>query len=128
MTVVDVDQLNRDPEPVTGTPNTSVEDHTYIQPPPNFANIQPVPAYGGGRRSCDHLQVVIQTQRVDQFLGQSVAELFAIPTHACKGQHGDRRSRTRAGPGLFGGGSDAATADWLVQRRHAPGPLRALFR
>jgi hypothetical protein len=25
MTVVDVDQLNRDPEPVTGTPNTSGE-------------------------------------------------------------------------------------------------------
>jgi hypothetical protein len=86
------DQLRGDADASAGLAHAPFKDVRHTERLGDSPDVL-LPAFECERgRARDHLEVGDSSERVDDFLGQTVAEPLVIParTHVCERQNGDR--------------------------------------
>ena len=92
ITVRRVDQLRRDANAIARSPHAPLEDRSNAKSLPDLRDVLFLSAKGKRRRARRDLEAGHVRQRVDDLLGQSVAEILIvwIPAHVRERQHRDR--------------------------------------
>ena len=95
VTARDVDQLGRDPEPPPGLTNASFEHRAHPELGADPSHVRVLSLEGEGGRARGDTKRLDLRKRVDDFVGDSVAEVLgvALSTHVAKRQDGHRRRR-----------------------------------
>src|SRR6185369_5349544 len=104
----DVDELRRDSDAIARSADTPLQNMLYVEPPPDLSEFDVLsPEEEGGRASGD-LHAGYVGQHIDDFLSQTVPEIFIlfVRAHVDEGQHGNgglRLGHATGLPGLFQG-------------------------
>ncbi len=97
-----IDELGGHAKPGAGFPDASLEDRADLEHLPDAADVEVLALQGERRCPGHHAHALKSRERVDEFLGESLAEVLVVPgrAHVDERQHGYRRiaAARRGGP------------------------------
>ena len=78
ITICDVDKLRRDAQPIAGFAHAAFQHRADVQLLPDFADVNLFAFEGKGRGARSNVQSSNLRERIEQFFGQSIAEVFVV--------------------------------------------------